>query len=93
MLRYRRFRAGSLLEGDEAEQRMRALFDSIDVDGGGTIDKDEMRDGLKRLGKSKQAGCDAARAAVAICCLRRALHFPWATPCNVSHRHLEQKSC
>ena len=43
------------------ELRLRALFDSIDVDGGGTIDKDEMRDGLQRLGKSKQAGCDAAR--------------------------------
>jgi Ca2+-binding EF-hand superfamily protein len=59
-----------LLEGDEAELRMRALFDSIDVDRGGTIDKDEMRDGLKRLGKSKQAlaQCQPCAAACDVRC-------------------------
>jgi hypothetical protein len=30
----------------------RALFDAIDVDGGGTVDRDELRRGLQRLGKS-----------------------------------------
>ena len=56
--------SGMVGTGEVDEQKLREVFDQIDIDGNGTLDHDEIRSALSSMGRCRQSVSAAVRAAV-----------------------------